>query len=885
MRATSRNTVIVEGPLAFQMRRLEAARAAQSGLQIFSLSQLAARLAGGFAHPITAEVLEPAIQLVLDEGHFAELDRVRKLPGITRAVARSLRRAWEADIDLGELASRDSIPRLTDLAQIEQGVRRRLPVAAMLPRDIRNLALEHAGRAPILLGPVKLERLAWIPPLWRPLIHRLCSTVAVSWEAPAASDTSWFQGSVVPIRPAGGMSLDVVSCADPHHEVVETLRWVRELVSSGRAMPSEIAIAAAAPEEWDEHLLALAPGAGLRVHFTHGIPALSTREGQRCAALADVLLRGLGEGRVRRLVTLCSGTGAALDALPEGWLAALPRGATLHSLADWQRVLKGLTWHGEVAAEAVLLPLLDALARGPSAAGEAAGLLLRSRSREIWETAMRAAPPHAIELSLQNMRLPAETDAGESVVWAPAAHVAAAPRPWLRLLGLTSRAWPRRMSEDPILPHHIVSARIFDPDPTPEADRRTFAVLIASASTKVVLSRSRRSAHGHRLGPSPLLPQQPTERTLARARIPGHAFSESDRLMARPSEGVATPLIRSATQCWRDWHRTNLTIHDGQFGAGHPVVAQTLMRTQSATSLRLLLRSPLGFVWRNALGWRAPEEVEQPLTISPEDFGKLVHEVLRRAVDALEPAPGFAAAGAREIEAAVMAAAGLVREGWPLERSVPPRILWINTVAHGATLAIAALKLDAATQGDTKSWTEVPFGDSACDASGRALPWDPTREVTIPGTDVRIQGIIDRLDLRSAHAAVRVTDYKTGQRPRQPERLVIAGGNELQRSLYGLACRQLLPNCERIIARLVYLADPPQAYALHDLDSALQQVSGFVALACKMLAEGRALPGRDAEAEANDLRLAMPASPAYWRRKAPAFAQVGNRLSYFWDAR
>ena len=155
----------------------------------------------------------------------------------------------------------------------------------------------------------------------------------------------------------------------------------------------------------------------------------------------------------------------------------------------------------------------------------------------------------------------------------------------------------------------------------------------------------------------------------------------------------------------------------------------------------------------------------------------------------------------------------------------------------------------------------------------------------MPGTDVRIQGIIDRLDLRSAHAAVRVTDYKTGQRPRQPERLVIAGGNELQRSLYGLACRQLLPNCERIIARLVYLADPPQAYALHDLDSALQQVSGFVALACKMLAEGRALPGRDAEAEANDLRLAMPASPAYWRRKAPAFAQAGNRLSNFWDAR
>jgi PD-(D/E)XK nuclease superfamily len=887
MGATSRRTVVVEGPLAFEMRRLTAARASECGLQIVTLPLLAARLAGGFSHPITAELLEPAIQCALDEGHFAELDRVRALPGITRAVARSLRRAWDADIDVSEIAKRDGAPRLTDLARIDRGVRQRLPPAALLPQDIRNIALEHAGHAPVLLGPVTLQRLAWVAPLWRPLMNRLCSVVPVSWEAPGAADTSWFSGSVVP---ADGREISItpelISCTDPHHEVVEALRWVRQLISSGRARPSEIALAAAATEEWDEHFLALAPEAGLRIHFSHGIPALSTRDGQRCAALADILLRGLGESRVRRLVTLCTDTRAALDQLPKGWLAALPRGATLHSLADWQRALKGLTLEGEaIDAEAVLLPLLGVLAKGPIAAREVAASLLRGRSREIWDTATRAAPPHAIELSLQNMRLPAETDAGDSVVWAPASHVATAPRPWLRLLGLTSRAWPRRVSEDPILPHHIVSAELFDPNPTPEADRRTFAVLLASASTGVVLSRSRRSAHGHRLGPSPLLPQGQTERVLSRARIPEHAFSEVDRLMARPQEAVATPRIRSATQCWRDWHRTNLTVHDGQFGSDHPVVRQALTRTQSATSLRLLLRSPLGFVWRYALGWRAPEEVERPLTISSEDFGKLVHEVLRRAVDALEPGLGFAAASADEIEAAVMAAAETIRETWPLERAVPPRVLWVNTVAHGATMAIEAFKLDAATQGDTKSWTEVPFGDPACDGAVRDLPWDPAIPVAIPDTEVRIQGAIDRLDLRSAHAAVRVTDYKTGQRPRQPERVVIGGGAELQRSLYGLACRQLLPNCERIYARLVYLADPPQAYPLDDLNAALEQISAFVGLACEKLERGVALPGRDAEAEANDLRLAMPASPAYWRRKGPAFTQAAGRLSFFWEAR
>jgi hypothetical protein len=869
------------------MRRLAAARAGQSGLQILTLPLVADRLAGGFSHAITVELLEPAIQSALDDGPFAELDRVRRLPGITRAVATSLRRAWNADIDLNEVATRDKIPRLMDLARIERGVRQRLPPAAMLPRDIRNVALEHVSRAPVLLGPVTLERLAWVAPLWRPLINGLSSVVPISWEAPAAADTAWFCGPVTQGDALeSGITPEFVSCADPHHEAVESLRWVRALISSGRARPGEIAIAAAATEEWDEHFLALAPEAGLRLHFSHGIPALGTRDGQRCAALADILLRGLGDSRVRRLVALCTDTGAALDQLPGGWLGALPRGATLHSLADWQRVLKGLTWQGEaIAAEAILLPLLDMLARGPGAAGEAAKSLLRGRARDIWDAATRAAPPHAIELSLQNMRLSAETDAGDSVVWAPAAHVAAAPRPWLRLLGLTSRAWPRRMSEDSILPHHIVSAALFDPDPTPEADRRTFTVLLGSAKTGVVLSRSQRSAHGHRLGPSPLLAPGRVERGLSRARIPEHAFSEADRLMARPAEAVATPRIRSATQSWRDWHRTNLTAHDGQFGADHPVVRQALTRTQSATSLRLLLRGPLGFVWKYALGWRAPEEVEQPLTISAEDLGKLVHEVLRRAVDALEPGPGFAAATVDDIKAAVTAAAETVREAWPLERAVPPRVLWVNTVAHGANMAIAALELDAATQGDTKSWTEVPFGDPACESLGRDLPWDPALPVSIPGTEVRIQGTIDRLDLRSAHAAVRVTDYKTGQRPRQPDRLVIGGGAELQRSLYGLACRQLLPNCERVFARLVYLADSPQAYPIDDLNAALEQISGFVGLACEMLARGMALPGRDAAAEANDLRLAMPASPAYWRRKGPAFARAADRLSFFWDAR
>ena len=63
---TSRRTAVVEGPLAFQMRRLAAAQAGECGLQIMNLLQVATRLAGGFIYPVAPEFLEHAIQGLCD---------------------------------------------------------------------------------------------------------------------------------------------------------------------------------------------------------------------------------------------------------------------------------------------------------------------------------------------------------------------------------------------------------------------------------------------------------------------------------------------------------------------------------------------------------------------------------------------------------------------------------------------------------------------------------------------------------------------------------------------------------------------------------------------------------------------------------------------------
>jgi hypothetical protein len=155
-----RHTVVVQGPLGHAMRRAAAARSGESGLQILTPAQLAGRLAGGFCHLATAEVLEPIIRRALAEGGFHEIEHVKSLPGMTRAVARTLRKAWNADLDLQERATRSG-PRVADLALIERRIKQALPAATLLPADLREAAIARLSHAANVLGPVRIEGAAF----------------------------------------------------------------------------------------------------------------------------------------------------------------------------------------------------------------------------------------------------------------------------------------------------------------------------------------------------------------------------------------------------------------------------------------------------------------------------------------------------------------------------------------------------------------------------------------------------------------------------------------------------------------------------------------------------------------------------------------------------
>jgi hypothetical protein len=295
-----RRAVLVEAPLAFRMRRLEAARVGEIGLEVLTLPLIASRLAGGFTHLADRSALSTAIAAALDEGGFHDLEEVRRLPGMVRAVMQTLDRVWTADLDLEELAGNSR--RLADLALIERRVRSLLPPGAMLPQDVRDAALERIDVASTLFASIRLERMIDVDPVWRPLLTALASRIELSWLAVGELDRGWFSGTVTKGVAIAGRSVIGDICADPRAEVVEALRWARKLLCRGNVCASDIAIATASPRTWDEHMLVLTRDAQLPLHFSHGLPALSTWEGQTCAALADVLTNGLSQDRVRRLL-------------------------------------------------------------------------------------------------------------------------------------------------------------------------------------------------------------------------------------------------------------------------------------------------------------------------------------------------------------------------------------------------------------------------------------------------------------------------------------------------------------------------------------------------------------------------------------------------------
>lgn len=885
MEKVQRRTAIAHERLAMHELRLAAARERRHGLQIMTFEQLAARLSGGLSRPIDNETLRDAIQTSLPKIALGELDSLKVLPGMAGAALDTLRKAWHADIDLSALAA--SHPRLASMAKLEAAVLAALPPAMMRPMDLVATALQRLEHVEALFGSIEIFGMTELSPCWRPLLRALALRIPVSWIAGPRSVPAWLDDLPIEIVRSSPQTprIQTISASTTQHEAIEALRWARRLISSGEVDPADIAIASVNPGDYDDHFLALRADANIDVHFVHGIKVTACREGQAAAALADILLRGLSQTRMRRLAALSEFYAGPFPALLAGWTRILPVDAPLTSLDAWMRLIDRLpaaNWPDKIDHGPILRDLIILLNKGITGAETVGEALLKGRTLAIWRKALLAGPAASLDFILETLKQDDATDACASLAWMTASALAASPRRFVRLLGLNSSRWPRAISEDRLISDHIIPTAVLDPLPAGPADRRDFQTILDTTENEITVSRARRDSDGRLLGRSTLLQDLGDETYLRRNRVPVHAFSETDRLTARAHEFHSLPQAISASTCWQNWLSEKITPHDGLVRPDHPLLHAILNRTQSASSLSKLLRNPLGFVWKYGLRLRAPESGEDPLVLDARAMGNLVHKTLELSLRTLEKNGAMSNPTAEQITAAVDEAITNVAQQWETELPIPPLIIWKRTLKDACTLSSWALASRNEQLTDDRAYGEVPFG-SAAPKSDAALPWDPTSDVVIPGTDFRINGYIDRLDVSAEGRRALVCDYKTGRAP--DKSIILDGGKELQRCLYAFAVKAMLGDDITINASLLYLRDKV-SFELKDPDDTLGDITGHLSAARVSFLSCGGLIGPDTGGAFDDFAFALPANSgsAYLKRKIDASAECLGAAAKIWEA-
>jgi len=156
-----------------------------------------------------------------------------------------------------------------------------------------------------------------LEPVWQELLIELAGHAPIVSDAGPREVPNWLGTSRAALRnaPPSSPTVETQSYATARHEVIEAFRWARALLADGKARAEDLVIPAASPGAYDD-MVEAAADANLPLHFAHGSRAFGTREGQATAALADVLVHGLSQERMRRLIALARVADAPLHAPP-----------------------------------------------------------------------------------------------------------------------------------------------------------------------------------------------------------------------------------------------------------------------------------------------------------------------------------------------------------------------------------------------------------------------------------------------------------------------------------------------------------------------------------------------------------------------------------------
>jgi len=238
--AMNRRTVVVEGPWAFRMRRLAAARGSESACKSSHCRFWPRDLPADFPPPARSQDVEPAITSgVWMRPALLSWKPCANFPAMTRSGSPGRFPGSGTSISPWPIWPRKHAP--GDLALLEARISAALPAGAMTPRDLRDLALARSNTLA-----QSWDRFNWnVSQVSHPSGGQCYMRCPRSQICPgttrARSIPAWFPGRIN--RRAGREAAsmpDIVSCRGPsRRKSSEALRWVRELLATRRDGPWE----------------------------------------------------------------------------------------------------------------------------------------------------------------------------------------------------------------------------------------------------------------------------------------------------------------------------------------------------------------------------------------------------------------------------------------------------------------------------------------------------------------------------------------------------------------------------------------------------------------------------------------------------------------------
>lgn len=202
-----------------------------------------------------------------------------------------------------------------------------------------------------------------------------------------------------------------------------------------------------------------------------------------------------------------------------------------------------------------LREIIALLSQGVAAAEAIGEALLHGRTLAIWRKVLLAGPAALLDLTLETLKQYDGLDACVSVAWMPASALAAAPR---RAASFASSGSIPRVGRAAF---RKIASSLITSSPRPSSTRSPSARPTGGTSqpsSRPVSTRlSCRERDGTAMaGSSAAAPsfRGHHEIYLRRNRVLDHAFSETDRLTARPREFRVLPQAGAVATCWRNWH-------------------------------------------------------------------------------------------------------------------------------------------------------------------------------------------------------------------------------------------------------------------------------------------------------------------------------------------